>query len=368
MPTTPRKLRTKLVRALANLSLLALSIVATLLLSEIGLRIAGFAPMYVSPERDRFWKYDPLLGWSHQPGQEGVFETPHFRTAVHINERGLRDREHAYGRAGEGARILVLGDSFAWGYGVEAPERFSEHLAQALGVEVINAGVSGYSTDQELLWLQEEGHKYDIDLVVLILVGNDIGDNERQLVSSIYYKPRFKLEDGRLQLMGLPVPRATARDRSIYRLSQRSALAFFLVQRYFELQAAYGNRQAGGSHAQTAAASDKREAGSFDLTLALLDAIREAAASQGAGFMIVATDSWWNAPPGEQYETFMAQVEDHGFIVLDVTIADGFDPDQMIIAGDGHWNAAGHQFVAGKIIDIVEGQKLLGDRLQLGGN
>src|SRR5262245_37981594 len=172
---------------LINLSLLIVSTLFALFLSEIALRLMGFKPMYVSPERDQFWKYDSLLGWANQPGQEGIFETPQFRTVVRINEKGLRDRPHSYERQNNLERILVLGDSFAWGYGVEESERFSQLLEKSLDVEVINAGVSGYSTDQELLWYRREGIKYQTDLIILELAGNDVGDNERELVSTIYY-------------------------------------------------------------------------------------------------------------------------------------------------------------------------------------
>ena len=199
----------------------------------------GLNPLYVSPERDRFWKYDSLLGWAHEPGQEGIFETPQFRTVVRINENGLRDREHSYERQNDIKRILVLGDSFAWGYGVEESERFSQLLEKSLGVEVINAGVSGYSTDQELLWYRNEGIKYETDLVILVFAGNDVGDNDQQLVNTIYYKPKFVIEEGQLVLKGYPVPKTSPQGRFIYSLSQRSALAYFLVQRYFDLLSLY---------------------------------------------------------------------------------------------------------------------------------
>ena len=164
---------------LINLSLILLSTLFALILSEIALRVMGLEPLYVSPERDHFWKYDPLLGWAHEPGQEGIFETPQFRTNVRINANGLRDRQHSYERRDDIERILVLGDLFAWGYGVEKSERFSQLLEKSRGVEVINAGVSGYSTDQELLWYRNEGIKYETDLVILVLAGNDVGDNEQ---------------------------------------------------------------------------------------------------------------------------------------------------------------------------------------------
>jgi lysophospholipase L1-like esterase len=154
---------------------------------------------------------------------------------VRINEKGLRDHEHSYDRQNDNGRILVLGDSFAWGYGVEESERFSQRLEEALDVEVINAGVSGYSTDQELLWYRNEGVKYETDLVILVIAGNDVGDNDRQLVNTIYYKPKFVIEEGQLIPTGYPVPKRSLQGRLIYSLSQRSALAYFLVQRYFDL-------------------------------------------------------------------------------------------------------------------------------------
>src|SRR5687767_3923597 len=141
---------------LINFALLVTATALALFLSEVGLRLAGRGPLYVSPERDRFWQHDPLLGWSHQPGQVGTFSTEQFRTSIRINANGLRDRDHAYERTSDLMRILVLGDSFAWGYGVDEKQRFSQLLETSMNVEVINAGVSGYSTDQELLWFRDE--------------------------------------------------------------------------------------------------------------------------------------------------------------------------------------------------------------------
>src|SRR5215207_4356877 len=279
---------------LINLSLIIISTLFALFLSEIALRLTGLSPLYVSPERDRFWKYDSLLGWAHEPGQEGIFETPQFHTVVRINENGLRDRGHSYERQNDIERILVLGDSFAWGYGVEESERFSQLLEKSLDVEVINAGVSGYSTDQELLWYRNEGIKYETDLVIVVLAGNDVGDNDRQLVNTIYYKPKFVLEEGKLVLTGSPVPKTSPQGKFIYSLSQRSAFAFFLVQRYFDLISLYGKTKVSSAQASSPVPDVNAEREPFKLTIALVDEIRNIAESRKAKFMIVTTDRWWN--------------------------------------------------------------------------
>jgi hypothetical protein len=344
---------------LINLSLAIISIFFALLLSEIALRLIGLKPLYVSPERDRFWKYDALLGWAHEPGQEGIFETPEFRTAVRINENGLRDRPHSYERQNDMERVLVLGDSFAWGYGVEESERFSQLLEKSLGVEVINAGVSGYSTDQELLWYQNEGIKYDTDLVILVIAGNDVGDNEQQLVSTIYYKPRFVIEDGQLILTGYPVPKTSLQGKLIYSLSQRSALAYFLVQRYFDALSVYNRWKASSNHVNSPVSNINAKKEPFRLTIALIDEMRKIAESRQAKFMIVATERWWNASPGETYHDFIDELQTRGFLVLDVEALPNFDPDKMVIAEDGHWNGAGHAFAAEAIETLIERDELL---------
>jgi lysophospholipase L1-like esterase len=319
----------------------------------------GQSTLYVSPERNRFWKYDALLGWAHQPGQEGIFETPQFRTFVHINQKGLRDSEHSYERLNDADRILVLGDSFAWGYGVEESERFSQLLETSLGAEVVNAGVSGYSTDQEFLWFRNEGIKYDIDLVIVVFTGNDIGDNERELLHTIYYKPHFVQEGDHLKLSGYPVLRTSAQGRLIYSLSQRSALAFFLVQRYFDLRVLYRKITTDLDNPPSSASSTAVKGESFGLSVALLDEIGNLAVSKGATFMIVTTDSWWNNPSEESYEDFIDRLQTKGFLVLDVPSTAGFDPAEMLIPDDGHWNRAGHEFVAEKIRNFIEANQLL---------
>ena len=344
---------------LINLSLIIISTLFALFLSEIALRLIGLKPMYVSPERDRFWKYDAILGWAHQPGQEGIFETPQFRTVVRINGKGLRDREHTYERENDTERILVLGDSFAWGYGVEESERFSQRLEEAMDIEVINAGVSGYSTDQELLWYRNEGIKYETDLVIVVIAGNDVGDNDRQLVNTIYYKPKFVIEEGQLIPTGYPVPKTSTQGRFIYSFSQRSALAYFLTQRYFDLLSSYGKMKANSDHATSPVPGLHAEREPFKLTVALVDEIRNIAESRQAEFMVVTTDRWWNSPSEETYEDFIDALQTEGFLVLDVEAMPGFDPEEMLIPDDGHWSQAGHEFVSEKIKDLIETDQLL---------
>src|SRR5262245_1045756 len=118
---------------------------------------------------------DEVVGLRHVPGFHGRLRTNRFDTAVAINSDGYRDRE--YPPKGSAFRVIGLGDSFAFGYGVEEPECYLarlEVMAQARGVEVINAGHPSFGPDNEALLLEADGPRVRPDLVLLqVFVGND---------------------------------------------------------------------------------------------------------------------------------------------------------------------------------------------------
>jgi lysophospholipase L1-like esterase len=100
---------------------------------------------------------------------------------VRINGQGLRGPEVGAEKPGGGLRILWLGDSVTFGYGVERedetfPQAVAARLAQRLGrpVESVNAGVGGWSPWQEQAWLEREGWRFEPDLIVVGFVLNDL--------------------------------------------------------------------------------------------------------------------------------------------------------------------------------------------------
>lgn len=194
---------------IANILLVLLSIVSTLLLGEIVLRV--FKPIHKGHHK-LFCRYDPLLGWAKIPNATGKHWTDEFSVTERMNSRGIRGPEYSYAKDPEKTRILILGDSFAEGYTVEFDNLFSEVLKASLNsignqsYEVINTGTGGWSTDQELLFFIHEGVKYRPDITLLMFYHNDVcynagpkymGDN----------KPLFVLKDGRLELTNVPVPK-----------------------------------------------------------------------------------------------------------------------------------------------------------------
>ncbi len=197
----------------SKLALVFLGILVALAALEGGLRVQYRLLPPPLEEEHRFWQYDPLLGWAKTPDAEGSFVGYEFRTHVKINSHGLRDDEFPREKPAGEYRILALGDSFTVELEVEKEQAWTEVLEELLGteraVQVINAGTRGYGSDQELLFLREQGLKYAPDLVVVAFFANDVLNNAQEYQSGRKYaKPRFVLQDGQLQLTNVPPPRA----------------------------------------------------------------------------------------------------------------------------------------------------------------
>jgi len=194
-------LRKKLYALLLAASLAALA-------GEAALRLFAPFPDYSAMTVHSFPDgYHPLLGFAGVPRLDTLFILPDFRNRIVNNSRGFRDREREYGKAAK-KRIVVLGDSTAWGWGVEAEERFSDVMEKILrGWEVINLSQAGYSTDQELLVLETEGLKYTPDIVLLLFDRNDVAEgNNARVIDGIQPKPYYAEEGGTLVLRNVPVP------------------------------------------------------------------------------------------------------------------------------------------------------------------
>lgn len=149
------------------------SLLASLLLLELAIRFysaLAFPKMMVLDER---------LGWKHAKSREKVFVNEYGQKArVVQNAHGNRGPQIEYSRQENKYRILILGDSFTEGAQVDEADLFSAHLQRNMtNVEIINAGVGGYSTVQEYLYLVSEGIKYNPDLVLLMVFENDFREN-----------------------------------------------------------------------------------------------------------------------------------------------------------------------------------------------
>ena len=190
---TARRLRFEYLVPLAVVLLFA----GTLAAVELALRYCD--PTILLPSGDgMFYRFDPQLGRWCRLNLSGSFGG-HTYT---INQRGLRDSEVPLTVQGSRKRILMLGDSVVWGYGVSDGTTFSDVLERLLtDTDVINFGVSGYGTGEELLALQAEGFQYHPDVVVLVFcLGNDVEDTYFPDGGKSYPANTFYLDGGALRI------------------------------------------------------------------------------------------------------------------------------------------------------------------------
>ena len=90
-------------------------------------------------------RWDPDLGYTLRPGR-CTFSNTEYRTTLLVNRLGVRDSEEAL----TAPEVVVLGDSFALGWGVSGDETFAARLGKMTGQKVLNTAVSSYGTVREL--------------------------------------------------------------------------------------------------------------------------------------------------------------------------------------------------------------------------
>ncbi len=174
---------------LGGIFLSCLTVFLCLGVAEIMVRI--FAPQPLMPV---ITMADEDLAYRLRPGVDGRHRNPQvgFDVAIRINAQGLRDTPHLYSKPWNTLRVLGIGDSYAFGWGVESEETYLKVFEKDLNsyyrllekkgehlpfVETINAGVAGFGTAQELRFLKRDLYRYHPDWIILCYNGWDKQDN-----------------------------------------------------------------------------------------------------------------------------------------------------------------------------------------------
>jgi len=151
------------------------------LLAEILCRVVNPLGISYFPETARYMDTLQLadgVGYRNQPNLRGTY----WGAPVAINSVGLRDEEVPLPRPADEFRILVMGDSWPFGIGVDHEQTFSNRLQEILNkkaspgmhARTIDMGVPSYNTEAELAQYQIIGSKLQANLVVLMFTLNDI--------------------------------------------------------------------------------------------------------------------------------------------------------------------------------------------------
>jgi lysophospholipase L1-like esterase len=333
--------------------LLVVSFAFAIVIMELAVRA-------LMPQSDRFVEFDPVLGWKHPANSDGYWrnETTH-PVQIRINSHSLRGPVIDYQKQANQFRILMLGDSFTEAFQVEEAESHSSVLRQLLNsgghereFQVINSGVGGYGTGQELLYFQNAGKKYSPNLVVLNVCTNDLSDDADRF-SGI--RPIFRVTGDSLELQP-PAPKSLwmlrLRDRFIMNLH----LAGLIRERIGILAPALGEQLHHLGLGRTGGKSDNPQ--NMPRTVLLINALQREVTAAGAklivfmippGGLVHRTDSKEHPDKAYRLGELAERLRLEGIDViepLEQFRAQAAEGQVLYINNNGHWTAAGHALAA----------------------
>ena len=163
-PSPPKSSRWK--RLLQNLALSLATFLFCAGAFEGVLRLKGYGNLEI-------YEPDPVLYWKLKPNQDCYTKID--RKPVHINSHGTRGPDFPAAKPLNTLRILSLGDSRTFGWGLTEAETYSSQLQRLLQeqagnskqIEIINAGVNAWSYSQMLLYFRNTALQYEPDAVIL---------------------------------------------------------------------------------------------------------------------------------------------------------------------------------------------------------
>jgi lysophospholipase L1-like esterase len=290
-----------------------------------------------------------------------------------INGQGMRaERDYAYTKPPGVKRILMLGDSFTIGYEVRAESTFASVLERSLRargytVEVLNAGVSGFGTAEEYLYLVREGLKYHPDVVVVTFWINDLIDNPRSNL--------FALRNGRLVQTGETyIPGGRFADflntfPPLLWLSEYSNAFALIKERVTELakgQVVRENLQNVTNAKSDAARVDSMQARDRRLTAALYEKIYETTRANEISLVIQSIpveifhpDHLVDLFPVQEFDVHRPNI----YFLPAKSFLDPYEGKRLLYwkRSAGHWTPFSHRLSGEALANLIAAQHLLED-------
>lgn len=335
---------------LMNVMLLICSVAIALLITEAYFQ--WFNPQPIIP---RYVETSPYGIRKNIGNVHGTMIVPEYRHAFNTNSQGFRGvKEYSVQKPPGVYRVIVLGDSVALGHGVEDSETFAAvlegQLSQFRPTEVINMGVSGFGTAEELIQLQHVGWAYQPDLVVLTYFQNDPYNN---VVSNLFTVHNNTL----IQSEKSFVPAIFIRDR-LYSipgyswLCQHSHLVNFVRNRF----SAFFTQKLAQDNQIGIETTDLLAPGEAQLTRSLLNAFIDETRGHRVPLVIV------NVPlvaDGKIISNFPAeglQIDREWMMVVDMKneVYETHPVADLSYEKDAHPKPYGHRLIGERLAEVIQ--------------
>jgi hypothetical protein len=118
-------------------------------------------------------QYHPELGYTFKPG-EFIFAEREYSNEYNINSLGVRDSEESLNQP----EIVIAGDSFALGWGVDQNDTFAKILEKKAGLKTLNTAVPSYGSVREMIMLRRVDRS-QLKCLIIQYCGDDYDENLR---------------------------------------------------------------------------------------------------------------------------------------------------------------------------------------------
>jgi hypothetical protein len=362
-------------------------VLVTLLLAEILLRtwFNLFPPMnynLLPPDKAGLHLFEPAIGnafYAVKPNYRQEFLRNEFRGEVSTNNIGLRETEDVHGEAVD---IAFIGDSYTFGWGVEAGERYSDRVREAYPeLNVLSYSYpNGHAPANYLAWLQARPELMPRILVLGLFAFNDLaGDTADAVVVE---------QNGRIVSVG---SRSLKVDADGFIVDKAYTPPSVFSWPWFKRHTAIGRAVNVATHSLKAGGKAPAKPGEFkaidrgewdETALEALDHVRRIdalARAQGSTLLVfyIPFPSYISESPVCIYTAKLcaqqARTNPLGEALADWAAGEGMhyiDPveyfrrlsargEELYYPYDGHWTPAGHAAAGRLIVDYLDESALL---------
>lgn len=369
-----------------NWLLLIVSLLLTLLMAEVALRLSGSAGWKV-----RFQCFDAVIGKVYCDATEGTFSRTVYSNHLVINSDGMADREYPVAKPEGTLRVALLGDSFTASEYLPTEEKFEglleRELSRQLGrpVEILNFGISAIETWNQLQIFHLRAVKYQPDITFLVFFwGNDIRDNIGQLQAN---SPNPLLDEydaplaRRVKEIRKNFNRALWNHSLLYQVAhggygnlERSIKSWFKPEYRDQIDRVIAGEDKGETLNDPQSGSQPMidtgfndddpffwDSDGWDITRKLILKLKTEAQAAGSRLVLLHFPSEGlvrgNLPlPHENFDDFLERNGiPHVSLFQDYAALGQEELRKHFMQGDGHWTPYGHRYVAGRTQDMLTG-------------
>lgn len=337
---------------------LLLVLVSTAASVLAGIAIAAYLTIPSIPlisEGDRLLVFDPEIGARANPSSHArriypaVRDRQTFAFDIYTDDRGARVDGPGQ-RSPAQVDVLVVGDSFSWGYALANPETYARHLAREFGTGVSNFAMAAYGTTQSLQMLRRNGDLKP-KLIVYGIIAHHFERNVMPCLPS-YYPFCFDASHVTWNAAGEPYI-APPESNGVRRFQRHLAGDFTNPVTWLThgVDVIRGRIEYAQATYSTPTDRKKEEALGY-----LLREMERSATAIGAKLLVVyLPTNYYSAP--EALPRLIGDIR-----LLDLTQAFQRERDKgtnLYIVGDGHPNRAAHELISQEIAKYVRDNGLL---------